>query len=83
MIAGLRIALAFLAFALLTLALLPVQVVALGLGHSVMRQLPRWWHRLMCRVIITVLDSNPAPGAYGLMLAMGPGFCSELVLLRW
>jgi alkylresorcinol/alkylpyrone synthase len=25
----------------------------------------------------------PAPGAYGLMLAMGPGFCSELVLLRW
>ena len=20
---------------------------------------------------------------YGLMLAMGPGFCSELVLLRW
>ncbi len=23
------------------------------------------------------------PGSYGLMLAMGPGFCSELVLLRW
>jgi alkylresorcinol/alkylpyrone synthase len=23
------------------------------------------------------------PGGYGLMLAMGPGFCSELVLLRW
>lgn len=24
-----------------------------------------------------------APGTWGLMLAMGPGFCSELVLLRW
>jgi len=24
----------------------------------------------------------PRPGSYGLMLAMGPGFCSELVLLR-
>jgi alkylresorcinol/alkylpyrone synthase len=23
------------------------------------------------------------PGAPGLLLAMGPGFCSELVLLRW
>jgi alkylresorcinol/alkylpyrone synthase len=26
---------------------------------------------------------RPAPGAYGLLLAMGPGFCSEIVLLRW
>jgi alkylresorcinol/alkylpyrone synthase len=26
---------------------------------------------------------RPAPGQYGLMFAMGPGFCSELVLLRW
>ncbi|MEV0040414.1 3-oxoacyl-[acyl-carrier-protein] synthase III C-terminal domain-containing protein [Streptomyces sp. NPDC050804] len=25
----------------------------------------------------------PPPGTAGLMLAMGPGFCSELVLLRW
>lgn len=25
----------------------------------------------------------PAPGCHGLLLAMGPGFCSELVLLRW
>ena len=24
-----------------------------------------------------------APGAPGLLMAMGPGFCSELVLLRW
>ncbi|MEU6539964.1 3-oxoacyl-[acyl-carrier-protein] synthase III C-terminal domain-containing protein [Streptomyces sp. NPDC047000] len=26
---------------------------------------------------------RPGPGTWGLLLAMGPGFCSELVLLRW
>ncbi|MFI8949744.1 type III polyketide synthase [Streptomyces sp. NPDC053750] len=26
---------------------------------------------------------RPAQGTWGLLLAMGPGFCSELVLLRW
>ncbi len=26
---------------------------------------------------------RPPAGAHGLLLAMGPGFCSELVLLRW
>jgi alkylresorcinol/alkylpyrone synthase len=26
---------------------------------------------------------RPAPGSYGVVLAMGPGFCSEMVLLRW
>ena len=26
---------------------------------------------------------RPAAGSYGLLAAMGPGFCSELVLLRW
>ena len=30
----------------------------------------------------TLADRPPRPGAYGLMIAMGPGFCSELVLLR-
>jgi alkylresorcinol/alkylpyrone synthase len=25
----------------------------------------------------------PPPGSYGMLMAMGPGFCSELVLLRW
>jgi alkylresorcinol/alkylpyrone synthase len=29
------------------------------------------------------LDAPPTAGSYGLMIAMGPGFCSELVLLRW
>ena len=26
---------------------------------------------------------RPEPGTYGLLIAMGPGFCSELVLLQW
>ncbi len=26
---------------------------------------------------------RPAPGTWGVLAAMGPGFCSELVLLRW
>ena len=31
-----------------------------------------------------LLDSGEArPGDLGLLIAMGPGFCSELVLLRW
>ena len=29
------------------------------------------------------LAEEPAPGTLGLLLAMGPGFCSELVLLQW
>lgn len=31
----------------------------------------------------TLLGRRPAPGSYSLMMAMGPGFCSELVLLQW
>jgi alkylresorcinol/alkylpyrone synthase len=31
----------------------------------------------------TMAHHRPPPGSWGLMLAMGPGFCSELVLLRW
>jgi alkylresorcinol/alkylpyrone synthase len=39
---------------------------------SVLLILERTWQR--CR---------PAPGTRGVMLAMGPGFCSELLLLEW
>jgi len=31
----------------------------------------------------TMASHRPPPGSYGMLLAMGPGFCSELVLLRW
>ncbi|WP_171116307.1 MULTISPECIES: 3-oxoacyl-[acyl-carrier-protein] synthase III C-terminal domain-containing protein [unclassified Streptomyces] len=30
----------------------------------------------------TLANRPPTPGSYGVLLAMGPGFCSELVLLR-
>jgi alkylresorcinol/alkylpyrone synthase len=30
----------------------------------------------------TLRDRPPAPASYGVLMAMGPGFCSELVLLR-
>lgn len=30
----------------------------------------------------TLADRPPEPGSWGMLLAMGPGFCSELVLLR-
>ncbi|HTS04313.1 MAG TPA: 3-oxoacyl-[acyl-carrier-protein] synthase III C-terminal domain-containing protein [Candidatus Eisenbacteria bacterium] len=28
-------------------------------------------------------DRRPVPGTWGILAAMGPGFCSELVLLKW
>ena len=31
----------------------------------------------------TLDQRDPPPGTPGLLMAMGPGFCSELVLLRW
>jgi alkylresorcinol/alkylpyrone synthase len=35
-------------------------------------------------VLGDTLESGQArPGDWGVMMAMGPGFCSELVLLRW
>jgi alkylresorcinol/alkylpyrone synthase len=34
-------------------------------------------------VLQDTLALRPPPGTPGLLIAMGPGFCSELVLLRW
>lgn len=34
-------------------------------------------------VLHAAMAAAPPSGAPGLMIAMGPGFCSELVLLRW
>lgn len=31
----------------------------------------------------TMVHHRPVRGSWGIMLAMGPGFCSELVLLQW
>ncbi|BDX31977.1 polyketide synthase [Mycobacterium antarcticum] len=34
-------------------------------------------------VLRDTIAKRPEPGTPGMMMAMGPGFCSELVLLRW
>ncbi|WP_019629743.1 type III polyketide synthase [Actinomadura atramentaria] len=34
-------------------------------------------------VLRDTLARGPEPGAPGVLMALGPGFCSELVLLRW
>jgi alkylresorcinol/alkylpyrone synthase len=35
-------------------------------------------------VLAETMDKHrPEPGSWGMLLAMGPGFCSELVLLKW
>lgn len=57
---------------------------ALGLSWSSMAQTGN----LSSVSVLHVLEStqrerSPAAGELGLMFAMGPGFCSELVLLRW
>lgn len=34
-------------------------------------------------VLGRTMAAPPPPGTLGMMIAMGPGFCSELVLLGW
>ncbi|MDN4607823.1 type III polyketide synthase [Sporosarcina highlanderae] len=34
-------------------------------------------------VLKRFIESSPEPGEYGLMAALGPGFCGELLLLKW
>jgi alkylresorcinol/alkylpyrone synthase len=31
----------------------------------------------------TMQNRRPKQGTWGILAAMGPGFCSELVLLKW
>jgi alkylresorcinol/alkylpyrone synthase len=63
----------------------------LELPHDALRHS---WEQLRARgnvssasvlqVLKNVIDRGaPEPGAYGLMMALGPGFCNEMVLLRW
>jgi len=30
-----------------------------------------------------LMSDTPAPGTYGVLVAMGPGFCLEMILLKW
>ena len=38
---------------------------------------------VLCVLEQFMMKERPRPGSYGLLAAMGPGFCSELVLLKW
>lgn len=51
MIATIRIGLVALAVVLVTLVLLPVQLVGIRLGLPVRLHLPRWWHRAVCPML--------------------------------
>lgn len=64
---------------------------ALGLPRE---QLELTWNQLRengnlssASVLLVLGDTwrerRPAPGSHALLMAMGPGFCSEMVLLRW
>lgn len=64
---------------------------SLGLNHG---QLEASWEclrrvgNLSSASVLVVLEDvmknrRPAPGTFGVLAAMGPGFCSELVALEW
>ncbi|WP_244963075.1 type III polyketide synthase [Nocardioides dongkuii] len=62
---------------------LEVDREALGMTWDSLRRIGNLSSASVLHVLAdTLADRPPRPGSYGLMLAMGPGFCSELVLLR-
>ena len=71
----------------LTLKLASLTVVVLLLvGTPVAWWLARtksWWKRPVAAAVALPLVLPPTVLGFYLLLAMGPGFCSELVLLRW
>ena len=70
---------------------LEATAAALGLNRG---QLDASWEclrrvgNLSSASVLVVLEDvmrhrRPEPGTLGVLAAMGPGFCSELVLLQW
>jgi len=56
---------------------------ALGVTWDSLRRIGNLSSASVLHVLADTLETRPPrPGSHGLMLAMGPGFCSELVLLR-
>jgi alkylresorcinol/alkylpyrone synthase len=57
---------------------------ALALTWDSLREVGNLSSTSVLLVLADTLESHrPSAGSWGLLLAMGPGFCSELVLLRW
>ncbi|HEU4513036.1 MAG TPA: 3-oxoacyl-[acyl-carrier-protein] synthase III C-terminal domain-containing protein [Nocardioidaceae bacterium] len=62
---------------------LAVEREALGVTWDSLRRIGNLSSASVLHVLAdTLRDRPPRPGSSGLMIAMGPGFCSELVLLR-
>ena len=70
-----------------------LEATAIALGLSERDLAPSWEclkkvGNISSTSVLLVLEDvymhrRPAPGALSILAAMGPGFCSELVLLRW
>jgi alkylresorcinol/alkylpyrone synthase len=57
---------------------------ALDLTWEHLREVGNLSSASVLHVLRDTLDRRrPEPGSHGLVIAMGPGFCAELVLLRW
>jgi alkylresorcinol/alkylpyrone synthase len=57
---------------------------ALKLSWECLRQVGNLSSASVLVVLQEVLEHHRGkPGTYSILAAMGPGFCSELLLLRW
>ena len=56
---------------------------ALDLTWRSLRELGNLSSTSVLMILADTLALQPDRGSIGLMVSMGPGFCSELVLLRW
>lgn len=56
---------------------------ALTITHQSLAENGNMSSASVLHVLRDTIKTRPRPGTFGLMIAMGPGFCSELVLLRW
>lgn len=56
---------------------------ALEVSWECLRRMGNLSSASVLMVLEEFLRRRPAEGTYGILAAMGPGFCSELVLLRW
>ena len=66
-----------------TAAALKLPRQALEVSWECLRRMGNLSSASVLMVLEEHLRRRPEPGTYGLLAAMGPGFCSEMVLLRW
>ena len=57
---------------------------ALGVTWQSLREIGNLSSASVLMVLAETMENHrPAPGSLGMLLALGPGFCAELVLLEW